>query len=257
VLLVGACGSDSSGATGPGTVSTARTTKGAAGDPATAAATEGEPLTSWTVFGLNAQRSDATNQPTGITAANVGGLKDRQIKLPGTIDSSPIYLHDATVGGSEHDVVMRVLALGRLDGHKPGGKESLGGEVQTLETSGDTELFTQPAVWKHGTQTTVFVGDFSATAAFALRGRKLQKLWENGTPGRARSWPAACSTSTNPKAAGSRSTNRARRSRPPSYPVGAPGHWNSPIVVDGHVIEPEGDANDHSGEGTIDILRLP
>jgi len=37
---------------------------------------------------------------------------------------------------------------------------------------------------------------------------------------------------------------------------GAPGHWNSPIVVDGHVIEPEGDANDHSSTGTIDLFSV-
>ncbi len=36
--------------------------------------------------------------------------------------------------------------------------------------------------------------------------------------------------------------------------AGAPGHWNSPIVVDGHVIEPEGDANAHLFTGTLEIF---
>ena len=31
------------------------------------------------------------------------------------------------------------------------------------------------------------------------------------------------------------------------------GHWNSPIVVDGYVILPEGDANSHSTSGVLDI----
>jgi hypothetical protein len=496
VLLVGACGSSSSGATGPGTVSTARTTKSAAGEPAAVAApSEGEPLTSWTEFGLDAQRSDATNQPTGITAANIGRLKDRQVKLPGTIDSSPIYLHGAMVGGAAHDVViatssygrtfaidadsgkrlwtytppgysgllgsaqitnsspiaepdgrfvftaspdgvvhklatatghevrsgawptvitrdptkekigsalnmvgtdviattsgyigdaptyqghvvlisrqtgkidavfntlcsqrrtiivptscpesdsailsrggavvepggkrllvdtgnatwdgkryfgdsvleltvpglklrqaytprnqaelneqdldlgssapallgegrvlavgkdgvMRVLDLARLDGHKPGGKEVLGGEVQTLETPGDTELFTQPAVWHHGKQTTVFVGDFSATAAFALRGGKLHKLWENGTPGTSPIMAGGLLYVYEPEGGGIE-VYEPGSPKPIAKLPGAPGHWNSPIVADGHVIEPEGDANDHSGEGTIDIFTLP
>ncbi len=35
---------------------------------------------------------------------------------------------------------------------------------------------------------------------------------------------------------------------------GIPGHWNSPIVVDGHVVEPEGDANAHSLTGTLDLF---
>jgi hypothetical protein len=496
VLLVGACGSGSSGATGPGTVSTAaRPSKTAAGGPVAAPPTEGEPLTSWTVFGLDAQRSDATNQPTGITAKNIGRLKDRQIKLPGTIDSSPIYLHGATVGGTEHDLViatssygrtfaidansgrrlwtytppgypglvgsaqitnsspiaepdgrfvftaspdgvvhklatasghevrsgawptvitrdptkekigsalnmvgsdviattsgyigdaptyqghvvlisrqtgkidavfnslcsprrtiivptscpqsdsailsrggavvepgdkrllfdtgnatwdgrhyfgdsvveltlpalrfrqaytprnqaelnerdrdlgssapallgegrvlvvgkdgvMRVLALGGLDGHPPGGKQVLGGEVQTLETPGDTELFTQPAVWHHGKQTTVFVGDFSATAAFALRGGKLHKLWENSTPGTSPIMAGGLLYVYEPEGGGIE-VYEPGSPKPIAKLPGAPGHWNSPIVVDSHVIEPEGDANDHSGEGTIDILKLP
>jgi hypothetical protein len=496
VLLVGACGSGSSAATGPGTVSTAPTTEGAAGDSSAAAPTEGEPLTSWTVFGLNAQRSDATNQPTGITAANVGKLTDRQIKLPGTIDSSPVYLHGATVGGAKHDVViatssygrtfaidansgkrlwtytppggysglvgsaqitnsspiaepdgrfvftaspngeihklatvsghevrsgawptvitrdptkekigsalnmvgpdiiattsgyigdaptyqghvvlisrktgkidavfntlcsqrraiivptscpesdsailsrggavvepggkrllvdtgnatwdgkryfgdsvleltvpslklrqaytprnqaelneqdldlgssapallgegrvlvvgkdgvMRVLALDRLDGHRPGGRESLGGEVQTLETPGDTQLFTQPAVWHQNRQTTVFLGDFSATAAFALRGGKLHKLWENDTPGTSPIMAGGLLYVYEPEGGGIE-VYEPGSPKPIAELPGAPGHWNSPIVVDGHVIEPEGDANDHSGEGTIDIFKLP
>jgi hypothetical protein len=31
------------------------------------------------------------------------------------------------------------------------------------------------------------------------------------------------------------------------------GHWNSPIVVDGYVIEPEGNANSDSRSGILDI----
>jgi hypothetical protein len=42
--------------------------------------------------------------------------------------------------------------------------------------------------------------------------------------------------------------------RPLARLPGASGHWNSPIVVDGHVIEPEGDANEHRLSGTLDIF---
>ena len=35
---------------------------------------------------------------------------------------------------------------------------------------------------------------------------------------------------------------------------GTPGHWNSPIVVDGHVVEPEGNANDHELTGTLELF---
>ncbi len=33
------------------------------------------------------------------------------------------------------------------------------------------------------------------------------------------------------------------------------GHWNSPIVTDGWIALPEGDANDHRTSGTLDIFR--
>ncbi len=35
---------------------------------------------------------------------------------------------------------------------------------------------------------------------------------------------------------------------------GEPGHWNSPIVVDGYVVEPEGNANDHELTGSLEIF---
>ena len=34
------------------------------------------------------------------------------------------------------------------------------------------------------------------------------------------------------------------------------GHWNSPIVIDGRVALPEGDANHHATSGVLDIWRL-
>jgi len=36
--------------------------------------------------------------------------------------------------------------------------------------------------------------------------------------------------------------------------AGEPGHWNSPIVLDGHVVEPEGNANDHRLTGSLEIF---
>ena len=33
------------------------------------------------------------------------------------------------------------------------------------------------------------------------------------------------------------------------------GHWNSPIAVDGRIALPEGNANEHSTSGVLDIWR--
>jgi hypothetical protein len=37
---------------------------------------------------------------------------------------------------------------------------------------------------------------------------------------------------------------------------GGSGHWNSPIVADGHIGEPEGNANDHALSGGMLIFSV-
>ena len=106
------------------------------------------------------------------------------------------------------------------------------------------QLFSAPAVWHD----IVFV----ATAAARRRHRRLPRrrrapapIWQNGTHGTSPISPAGCSTSTTSTPAASTSTTRraGRRSRRCRRRAG---HWNSPIVVDGHVIEPTGNDNDHA-----------
>jgi hypothetical protein len=41
-----------------------------------------------------------------------------------------------------------------------------------------------------------------------------------------------------------------------TLPAGS-GHWSSPIVTDGRIALPEGDANEHRTTGVLDIYRLP
>jgi outer membrane protein assembly factor BamB len=65
----------------------------------------------WTRFGFGAARHNVA-LATGITAANVGGLDRREVKIPGTIDSSPIYLHDVTVNGGSHDTFFVTTTYG-------------------------------------------------------------------------------------------------------------------------------------------------
>jgi len=49
---------------------------------------------------------------TGVTAANVSGLKRQQVRLPGTADSSPIYLHGVTIRGATHDAFFVTTTYG-------------------------------------------------------------------------------------------------------------------------------------------------
>ena len=66
----------------------------------------------WTRFGWDARRSNDDPNATGITAANVGSLVRQQIHLPGTADSSPIYLHGVSVNGATHDAFFVTTTYG-------------------------------------------------------------------------------------------------------------------------------------------------
>jgi hypothetical protein len=168
--------------------------------------------------------------------------------------SAPALVGDDRVLVGGKDGILRVLNLKRLDGHAPGGKPRLGGEVQKLPSPGAAALFTTPAVWHHGKQTTVFVADFSATAAYALRNGRLHKIWETQAPGTSPVVAGGLVYVYDPTDGGI-NVYRPNSANPITKLPGAPGHWNSPIVVDGRVALPEGNANDHATQGYLDIWR--
>jgi PQQ-like domain len=174
--------------------------------------------------------------------------------------SAPALLgHDRVIVAGK-DGILRVLALSGLDGHPAGSaaaqRHPVGGEVQRLSVPGGAELFTAPAVWRNGSSTTVFIADGEGTAAYVLRGGLLLRAWQNGSPGTSPVLAGGLLYVYDPAAGGIR-VYAPNSGRPIARLAGDAGHWNSPIVVDGHVIEPEGNANDHSGSGTIDIFSAP
>jgi putative pyrroloquinoline-quinone binding quinoprotein len=179
--------------------------------------------------------------------------------------SAPALLgHDRVLVGGK-DGVLRLLALSQLDGHAPSSRTGahagrgrsphpqLGGEVQRLPLPGGGQLFTQPAVWQHGARTSVFVADEHSTAAYSLVRARLHELWQAETPGTSPVLAGGLLYVYNP-AEGGIEVYRPSSSHPIARLPGSPGHWNSPIVVDGHVIEPEGDANEHSLSGRIELF---
>jgi hypothetical protein len=169
--------------------------------------------------------------------------------------SAPALLGHGRAMVAGKDGVIRVLDLRRLDGHAPSAHHHLGGEVQTLKTPGGGELFTAPAVWHHGSQTTVFVADNEGTGAFALRRGRLHPLWSNSTPGTSPILAGGLLYVYDPSAGGIEVYSPASGNPIAKLP-GSSGHWNSPIVVDGHVVEPEGDANDHATTGTLKLFSV-
>jgi hypothetical protein len=170
--------------------------------------------------------------------------------------SAPALLGQGRVMIAGKDGVIRVLDLARLDGHAPSRRHRLGGEVQRLKTPGGGQLFTAPAVWRHGSQTSVYVADNEGTAAFALRGGRLHPLWSNSTPGTSPILAGGLLYVYDPSAGGIDVYSPGSATAIAKLP-GSSGHWNSPIVVDGHVVEPEGDANDHATSGTLDLFTAP
>jgi hypothetical protein len=167
--------------------------------------------------------------------------------------SAPVVLGQDRVLIAGKDGVMRVLSLSHLDGHAPARPNRLGGEVQRLPLPGGEELFTAPAVWTQGNRTTVFVGAQQATAAYALIGGRLRLVWQNGNPGTSPVLAGGLLYVYDPSGGGIE-VYRPRSGRPIAKLAGSPGHWNSPIVVDGHVVEPEGDANEHRLTGTLELF---
>src|SRR5262245_6093745 len=69
----------------------------------------------WTRFGYDAARSSSAPSSGGITAANVARLRHQSIRLDGTVDASPIYLHAVRVGGRVRDVFVVTTTYGKTE----------------------------------------------------------------------------------------------------------------------------------------------
>jgi DNA-binding beta-propeller fold protein YncE len=104
-VLLAACG-----ATTPAVVSTPTVSVAAIPSAKRSAVSE---LRDWPEFGLNPQRSDVSELATAITSANVGHLRHITVSLPGTVDSSPIYLHGVSVQGAIHNVIVVTSTYGK------------------------------------------------------------------------------------------------------------------------------------------------
>ncbi len=154
--------------------------------------------------------------------------------------------------------VMDLLNLDRLDGTAGGAGARLGGQVSETSTPAGDQVLTQPAVWTSGGHIYVFVADGSATAAYELVDAahpRLRQLWQHGSAG------------TSPVVAGGLlyvfdpgGTVNVRRpltgALVRALPAGG-GHWNSPIVTGGRLIEPTGAYGSSATSSVIDIWHVP
>ncbi|MGH8199022.1 MAG: PQQ-binding-like beta-propeller repeat protein [Steroidobacteraceae bacterium] len=192
--------------------------------------------------------STATKILGNYTPTNTAELNDDDLDLG---SASPALLGADLLAQGGKDGEIRLLSRQAIAGttaHK-------GHELQIVPTPSGTDLFAQPAVWRRDGQTWMFVADHGGTAAWQLRDGRLQQQWRNATGG------------TSPFEAGGLLFVYTPESRLEVYeatsgkriatlPCGA-GHWNSPIVVDGRIILPEGNANTRATTGVLDIWSLP
>jgi len=180
------------------------------------------------------------------TPTNEAELNTSDLDLGST---SPVLAGGVVLQGGK-DGRLRVLSRAKL---APPGRR--GGELQTVDTPGSTDLFSAPAVWRSGGTTWVFVADTQGLDAWTLSGSRLSKRWSSPTPG------------TSPVVAGGLlyvydlngglAVYRPQSGRKLTTLPAGPGHWSSPIVVRGLVVLPEGDANQHATSGVLDLYRLP
>jgi hypothetical protein len=190
----------------------------------------------------------ATNLLGNYTPADTEALNEHDLDLGST---SPVLLGADLVAQGGKDGKIRLLsrkAIAGTDAHQ-------GHELQIVSTPGGAPLFSQPAVWQQDGHTWMFVADSAGTAAWALENGRLQEKWKNGASG---TTPVEADglLFVYAPAGGLNVYEAASGQHVATLPCG-PGHWNSPIVLQGQIILPQGNANDHASSGVLDIWSLP
>jgi hypothetical protein len=192
--------------------------------------------------------SSATNVLDNYTPTNTEDLSARDADLGST---SPALLGDGFIAQGGKDGTIRLVQFGRTQGAAP----RRGGEAQVISTPSGTDLFTAPAVLHVGPTTWLFAADNGGTAAWTLSNGRLQERWKNRNGGTSPVIAGGLLYVYDPSG-GLRIYTPETGEQVAKLDCGS-GHWNSPIVVDGRIALPEGDANRHSVSGVLDIWRVP
>jgi len=191
---------------------------------------------------------DATAMLGNYTPANTAALNADDADLG---SSSPVLLGGDLIAQGGKDGKIRLLSRKAMAGVAP----HMDHELQIVSTPSGTDLFSQPATWDHQDQTWIFAADNGGTAAWTLEHGKLQQQWKNSTGGTS-PFEAGGLLFVYAPAGGLNIYDAASGKRLTTLPCGA-GHWNSPIVLQGRIILPEGNANAHAVSGVLNIWSLP
>ena len=182
-----------------------------------------------------------------FTPSNNTELDDRDLDLGST---SPVLLGHGLVAQGGKDEQIRLLELGRI-----AGAERHQGQVhQVLSTPSGSMLLTAPAVWHNDATTWMFGADGGGTAAWVLKSGKLVERWKNSNGGTSPVIAGGLLYVYDPT--GKLLIYEPTKGRRVAILDAGPGHWNSPIVVDGRIALPEGNANKHANSGVLDIWSV-
>jgi hypothetical protein len=191
---------------------------------------------------------DATIMLGNYTPANTSYLNDNDIDVGST---SPVLTGGSYVVQGGKDGTLHVLDWSTMQGTTP----HSGGDASSTPTPNGAELFTAPAVWQHAGATWLYVADGNGTAAFTLNNGTLNPKWNNGNAGTSPVVADGMVFVYDPD--GGLFVYDATSGQQLDKLDCGGGHWNSPIVVDGRIALPEGNANDHETSGVFDIWRVP
>lgn len=191
---------------------------------------------------------DATRVLGNFTPANTEQLDSEDLDLGST---SPVLLGGGLVAQGGKDAILRVLDWSRMTGTSP----HRDGESSHVATPSGDRLFTAPAVFRMGGATWLLAADNGGTSAWTLQGQRLALQWHTGHAGTS---PVVVDgmAFVYDRRGGLRVYDATTGNQVTTLDCGS-GHWNSPIVVDGMIALPEGNANGHRTKGVLNIWRLP
>jgi outer membrane protein assembly factor BamB len=191
--------------------------------------------------------TDAVQMLGNFTPSDNTELDRRDLDIGST---SPVLLGEGLVAQGGKDRQIRLLELEKLAGVAP----HQGHELQIVPTPSGGALFTAPAVWHNDGTTWMFAADGGGTAAWTLEGGKLVERWKNRNGGTSPVIAGGLLYVYDPK--GRLRIYEAKRGDQVGDLVTGSGHWNSPIVADGRIALPEGNANQHASSGVLDIWSV-
>ncbi len=191
--------------------------------------------------------ADATRVVGNYTPTNTASLDASDADLGST---APALLGGNLIaqGGKDSDIrLLDVAAMRGSTGHQDG-------EVQVVSSPSGVDRFTAPAVLHRGAETWMFTADDAGTAAWTLTGGRLTVAWRNGNSGTSPVVAGGLLFVYDP-GGGLRAYDASTGRQITVLDCGR-GHWNSPIIVDGRIALPEGNANDRRTSGVLDIWRV-